>query len=148
MNIAHSRNVESIEYDQKIALRDLDGKFIESVCKKSNQTLIDNDELSDLKNVKPTDDKVVEDAVNVAVNAAKSAVHASEGAKYNALKSTSENTAAIDKNNIKNFEANAKSDALRIKDLEDRLKLVPEQIAKAVESAKSSIAVNQDAGKK
>lgn len=146
--VSHNRKLEQVAYDQKIALRDKDEAFIKDVCKELNLVTMTADDKKGFEAIKATDQKDIDAQVAAAVTAAKASVHVSEGTKYSSLKSSTDNQAAIDKNNIANYVANAKSDQARIVALEAQLKEVPGQIAKAVEAAKSAVTVTQDAGKK
>ena len=144
----HTRDLEQISYDQKIALRDKDNKFIESVAKDLKVTLINSEELKELKDFKATDEKEVSKVVEEAVTAAKAAIHASEGSKLSALKNSSDNTIALLENDKKHLESQLKAQEARILDLEARLKEVPTQIKEAVAAAKAEVVTNVDTGKK
>ena len=147
-SVAHTRKMEQQDYDNSIALRDNNQKFIQSVADKLNQSLIDTDELNELKSYKGSDESEIALIVDEAVKLAQAKVYAETGAKASQLKAASDSAIALLENDKKHLEATVKSQDARITDLEARLKDVPAQIAEAVKAAQSSVTVNQDSTKK
>jgi len=104
-----TRRVEQLLYDNKIAIRDEDEKYITVICKKLNLTAVDTDDYNELEAFKAADAKEVEAKITDAVNQATSVVHRTEGAKYGSLKSSSDNAAALAKLTIDNLDGNLKA---------------------------------------
>lgn len=144
----HGRKVEQLLYDNGLAIRDKNEEYLEDACKKLSLSTVGIEELQALKDFEATDEKDIISRIGEAESDARAKVHQSEGAKYGSLKSSSDNNASLAALTIKNLEGNLSAANSRITDLEGRLKDVPAQIASAVEAAKSSVTVSQDAGKK
>lgn len=141
----HTRDLEQIQYDNKKALRDENLAAAQNIAKALNMTVVDNTELASLKDFKATDIDDVQIAVESAVKATTSSVYASEGAKYSALKSSTDNQIALltkDKDYLTN---DLKKAETRIAELTAQLNLVPSQIKEAVGAARADISVTQDA---
>lgn len=146
--IEHTRKMDQLSYDQSIALRDENMKFIKSAADNLNFDIVDKAELQNLKDFKAKEESELATALEDAVKEAKSSVYAAEGAKLNALKSQKDTEIALLQNDNKHLQTTITSQASRIADLEARLKDVPTQIAEAVKAAQSSVTVNQDSTKK
>lgn len=146
--IEHTRKMDQLSYDQSIALRDENMKFIKSAADNLNFDIVDKAELQNLKDFKAKEETELATILEDAVNAAKSSVYAAEEAKLSALKSQKDTEIALLQNDNKHLQTTITSQAARIADLEARLKDVPTQIAEAVKAAQSSVTVNQDSTKK
>lgn len=145
---SHARKMEQLAYDNKKALRDENREYADKAAKSFNASIIVTDELDDLKSFKVASEKEIADAIELAVKAGASAIYATEGTKLSKLKNETDSAIALLQNDKAHLIAKVSSDSSRIMDLENQLRMVPDQIAKAVDAAKASIMVNQDAGKK
>lgn len=144
----HDRTMESLEYENSIAIRDKLLGTATEIAKKYESSIVTNSDLEMLNQYKKLTEeeltKVIEDAEKVA----KSEVHRSEGAKFNAFKSNSENIIALAENNIENLEVNNADLRTRVEQLQSQVQAFPGQIKDAVEAAKVEITNTVDATKK
>lgn len=148
MQNKHIRDVEQLNYDNAIALRDENKKFIDEAAKKLSSVVVNEADYKELVDFKADTTRDYTETLEKEINAAKSAVYASEGAKFNNVKVTYEKDIALLQNDKLHLTNTVKSQEDRIKDLELRLKDVPSQIAEAVKSSRADITVNQDSNKK
>lgn len=139
----HTREVEQLDYDNGIAIRDINEKAAAKIASTLGKELVSSDELKALKNAEKLSADEIAEAIASAVAAAEQKVYATERAKYSKLESESKSTIALLENDNKHANATVNSQILRIEDLEDRLKDVPAQIAAAVSAAKANVAVTQ-----
>jgi len=146
--VAHRRKMEQLQYDNSIALRDGNIEFMEKLATSVGMELIDTEELEGLKEFKKTDADTISEIVKVEVAEASQRIYAAEGAKASALKYASDSAIALLKNDNNHQATTIASQLARISELEANAKLVPSQIAAAVQAAQSSVTVNQDAVKK
>lgn len=144
----HAREVEQLTYDNKIALRDKNSKYLNDAAEALGMVVVKSADYTELKEFKAQEEEAVEEAITSAVAKAKSEVYASEGAKLSKTTSDFSSKVALLENDKKHLEASLTNANARINDLEARLKDVPAQIATAVASARSEVTVNQDTNKK
>jgi len=144
----HDRDVEQLRYDNKIIIRDENLSVVTKVAEKLGYTVVEKEDYDRLESFIATDSETVNTKISDAVKAAKSELYASEGAKYSSLKSSTDSTMALLQNDKNHLEKQVISNEQRIKDLEEQVKAFPEQLAKAVEAAKSSVNITQDAAAK
>lgn len=142
------RLIEQTQYDNKIALRDENLKFIDNAAERLGKVVVDANEFKELEEFVKTDNEAVAEIVKVEVSEATSKVHAAKGAEISKMKSEYESKIALLENDKGHLVASVSSQASRIEALEQRLKDVPSQIAEAVKAAQSSVTVNQDTNKK
>lgn len=143
----HKRDLEQLEYDHKLAIRDEKLSVAEEIAAVYEKVLINESELERLEAHVNKEAESIDGAIEAAVKAESTKIYSSEGAKYSKLKSETDSAIALLQNDKKHLEANVASQLARIADLEARLKDVPAQIAAAVEAAKTSTTVNQTSGK-
>lgn len=143
----HSRNLESLEYENKLAIRDEKLPVAEKIAKAFNKELVNSDEYVELVGFKAREEEEVASAISEAVAKAVNANKSTQDQKFRELESTSKNTISLLENDKKHLQSSMIEKDARIKDVEDRLKQVPAQIASAVEAAKSNTTINQSAGK-
>lgn len=144
---SHDRDLEQLVYDNKIAIRDEKLPVAKKIAELYSQELIDSSSLKDLKEFKKMNEEEVAKLVATSVEDAVSAIKSSSEAKIKAIESATANKIALLENDNRHYQLSIVEKDARIKDVEDRLKLVPAQISAAVEAAKTSTVVNQTAGK-
>lgn len=147
VKLAHDRTMEQLDYDFKIAIRDKKLDVANKIAKEYSSEIVNSKDLEELMNAKKAEAEEIEAQIASAVSAAESKVYAKENSKYNDLNSRTTSEIALLKNDKEHLTKTIASQEARIVDLEERLKNVPAQIAKAVEAAKSNVAVNQTSGK-
>lgn len=140
----HTREMEQVQYDNKIALRDEKLSSAETIAKLFNKVLIDASELAELQAEKTGDEASITATIEAAVKAATSEVYAKEGAKYNALKSSSESEIALLQKDKEYLSATITSLQLRIVSMDNQITAFPGQLKDAVEAAKADVTINQD----
>lgn len=144
LKVAHTRDMEQAKYDNKIALRDENLEAAEKIAAEHGKKVVDSLEYKELVDYAKTDEKEVQSKVDEAVEAAKAEVHASEGAKYSALKSSTDNTIAL-LGKDKEYLTKQNEELLkRIEELNNQIKDFPSQLKEAVAAAKADVTINQD----
>lgn len=148
INTNHERKLEQIKYDNKLAIRDEVLQAAEQIAGSYDKVVVDSADYDELKDFKASDAAKIKAEVETAVKQAKAEVYAEKGAELSKLKSATDSEIALLKNDKAHLTTQVANDAKRIADLEAQIKGFPEAIAKAVEAAKATVNVNQDAGKK
>lgn len=148
LNKNHSRDIEAIKYEHKIALRDEDIELVNLIAEKKDLAVLPNAQFKKLSEFKEIKEDELAKTIKSAEDKAKSSVHAIEGSKFNSLKSNSENTIKLlenDKLHLSETNINLNN---RITQLEAQVQNIPTAIKNAVEAAKTVVTTNVDAGKK
>lgn len=143
IKVDHDRQVEQINYDNKIAIRDNKIEAATKIAKEYGSEIISSAELKELKETTKAEEEEIQSRIDSAVSEAQSKEIAKANSKYKDLESTTSNKIALLENDKTHLNNTVTSQLARIADLEERLKDVPSQIAKAVEAAKSNVSVSQ-----
>lgn len=147
IEVDHERAVEQLNYNNSIAVRDINESVAVKIAQTLGKELVDSGDLKELRDAKSLEEAEIAKLVNDSIAASESRIYAKEGAKYSKLESESKSTIALLENDKKHLEKTVESQANRIEDLEERLKDVPAQIAAAVGAAKANVSVAQTTGK-
>lgn len=144
IKIENEREVEELDYDHKIALRDKNLTLAEEIAKQTGNTIIDTKKLQVLESYKEDSEANVTAKIETAVKEAESKLHSRYNGEASKAKSESELKVQLlekDKQYLTNENNSLKE---RIDALQAELAKVPGQIKDAVASARSEINVNQD----
>lgn len=148
INMAHTRKVDEVKYENDKALRDENATFVVKAAEKAGVVLVKSEELAALKDVKEANEDAIKAAVGKAVGIAESTMKR----KYeDELKQASFDSQL----KINELETVGLAAGTQLKEAKATVTAQAEQIAKipsmitdAVSAAKSSVNVTQDAGKK
>lgn len=143
IKVDHTRKLEQIEYDNGIAIRDVNEKAATKIASTLGKELISSEDLKSLKEERKLSEDEFMEAISSAVSASEAKIYSIEKAKYSKLESESKSTIALLENDKKHLTETVSSQNDRIADLEERLKDVPAQIANAVSAAKANVSVSQ-----
>ena len=147
--VAHTREMEEIGYNNKIALRDENLGAATKIAAKHNAIIIDNDELEALKAVESINEETIKSAVGKAEGIMSSRMKREHEMAFK----DAENKATLDKSLLEKdkeyLQKNLTDAQARILELTAQIKEFPNQLKAAVEAAKADISISQDAtGKK
>lgn len=148
IKVNHERQVEQIQYNNTIAIRDENLKVATEIATKHSRVIVFKSEYDELADHKTIDEHEIEALVKEAVDIKSREIYASEGSKLGTLKAETSQKIALLENDKTYLTEQVTQFKERVSSLEEQVKSHPDKIAAAVAAAKADIVVNQDAAGK
>lgn len=135
----HERNMEALEYDNSIAIRDKMLNAAKEIANEYESSIVTNDELTGLRSVKRLTEEELKVAIEAAEKASASKAYAKSASEFNPKLIVAGTTNQLLENDNKNLTQNNVDLKATVIELKEQLSKVPEQIKEAVAASQADI---------
>lgn len=144
VKIAQKRQLEEMDYDHKIAVRDKNKTVAEKIADSVGCVVVLKEDWNELKDAKDEEESTILERIETAVANAKSEVYAKTGKEKSDLKNSTDLEIQGLKKDKEYLSKENESLLKRVATLESQVSAFPGQLKDAVEAAKADVTINQD----
>ena len=144
IKVAQKRQLEEMDYEHKIAIRDKNKVVAEKIAESIHCVVVDKTDYNELKDGKDEEEDLILERIETAVANAKSEVYAKTGKEKSDLKNSTDLEIQGLKKDKEYLTRENESLLKRIASLESQVSAFPGQLKDAVEAAKADVTINQD----
>ena len=144
----NERTVNDIDFDHKLALKQKNDKFAETLAKSLGLSLVETSELKELRDAGPLSEDKVNERISIAVATAVSKSEAKNGAILRNTKHDAELSEIRLATTLSSLETQLKTANERVASLDSQVKEFPTTLNQALVAAKSDVKVTNEGTKK
>lgn len=144
----HQRTIEDLDFDHKQALKQKNESFADKLAKELGMSLVDTDELKDLRSVEVLSEDKIQGRIDEAVSAAISKTESKNGAILNRTKHEAELDKIKLQTNVDSLTTQLENANARITAFEKQVAEFPATLNAALVAAKADVKVTNEGVKK